>query len=51
MVSEERFTLVEYDSRLSHCITVLLESQEVDEFRELRLVSCHELVHIDNAVG
>jgi len=51
MVSEERFTLVKYDSRFAYRITILLETKEINEFRELRLVSCHELMHVDNAVG
>ena len=51
MVSEERFTLVEYDSRFAYCITIFLETKEINQLGELRLVSCHEFVHVDNAVG
>ena len=51
MVSEERFTLVEHDSRFAYCVTILLEAKEINQLGELRLVSCHELMHVDNSMG
>ena len=50
MVAEQRFTLIHDDGGFPDRVALLLETQEVDQLRELLLVSRHEIMHIDNAV-